>query len=64
MTISGGGLCGGVQYEIPGELRDLAFCHCSICRRTLGAAFGAYARMGTACFQQAMSQYPEPISCL
>jgi len=45
MTICGSCLCGGVQYEILGELSDAAFCHCSMCRRTLGAAFGTYARV-------------------
>ena len=45
MTIRGNCLCGGIQYEISGELRDLAFCHCSMCRRTLGAAFGTFARV-------------------
>jgi hypothetical protein len=45
MTISGGCLCDGVHYEISGELNDVALCHCSMCRRTLGAAFGAYARV-------------------
>ena len=45
MTIRGNCLCGGAQYEIIGELSDVAYCHCSVCRRTLGAAFGAYARV-------------------
>lgn len=46
MTIRGSCLCGGVQYEILGKLYDAAICHCSMCRRTLGAAFGTYARVG------------------
>ena len=45
MTIRGSCLCGGVQYEILGEPKDVAYCHCSMCRRALGAAFGAYARV-------------------
>jgi len=45
MTIRGGCLCGSIQYEIQGELIDAAFCHCSMCRRMLGAAFGTYARV-------------------
>ena len=40
-------MCGGVQYEIAGKLSDAAYCHCSVCRRTLGAAFGIYARVNT-----------------
>ena len=45
MTIRGSCLCGGVQYEILGELHDAGNCHCSMCRRTHGAAFGTYARV-------------------
>ena len=45
MTIRGSCLCGGVQYEIVGELRDAGNCHCSMCRRAHGAAFGTYARV-------------------
>jgi hypothetical protein len=44
-TINGSCACGGVTYEIIGKLSDAAFCHCSVCRRTLGAAFGDYARV-------------------
>lgn len=51
MTIRGKCLCGGVQYETPGRLKDLAFCHCSMCRRALGAAFGAYARVSPGAFR-------------
>ena len=43
--------CGDIQYEILGELIDVAFCHCSKCRRTLGAAFGSYARVITDMFR-------------
>lgn len=51
MTINGSCLCGGIQYEIPCELGDLAYCHCSMCRRTLGATFGAYARVDAGRFR-------------
>ncbi len=43
--IRGSCLCGGVRYEIAGELRDAGNCHCSMCRRTHGAAFGTYAQV-------------------
>lgn len=43
--INGSCSCGEIQYEMLGELVDVAYCHCSQCRRTLGAAFGAYARV-------------------
>ena len=29
-------LCGGVRYEVRGELRSVVACHCSQCRRTSG----------------------------
>jgi hypothetical protein len=35
-THTGGCLCGGVRYEIRGELRGVIACHCSQCRRTSG----------------------------
>ena len=34
-------LCGQVQFEIYGELRDIVNCHCSKCRKFHGN-FGAY----------------------
>jgi len=39
----GGCLCGGVRYEISGALRHASHCHCSMCRKHHGAAFGSYA---------------------
>jgi len=40
--IHGGCLCGGVRYEISGELLEMCFCHCQMCRRVHGAPFGSY----------------------
>ena len=37
----GGCLCGQVQFEILGELRDIVNCHCSKCRKFHGN-YGAY----------------------
>jgi hypothetical protein len=34
-------LCGQVQFEIHGELRDIVNCHCSKCRKFHGN-YGAY----------------------
>lgn len=34
--------CGKVRYEFSGEPTDASFCHCSICRRLTGSAFGAW----------------------
>src|SRR5512142_435587 len=36
-------LCGAVQYEVEGEPEWVAHCHCSLCRRHHGAAYGTYA---------------------
>lgn len=51
MAVRGSCECGGVQYEISGELSDVANCHCSMCRRTLGAAYGTYARVAAGEFR-------------
>lgn len=34
-------LCGEVKFEIDGELQNLYQCHCSLCRKTTGAAANA-----------------------
>ncbi len=39
----GGCLCGGVRYAIVGSLRHASHCHCAMCRKHHGAAFGSYA---------------------
>ena len=51
MKIQGGCLCGGVRYEISGPLSDVGNCHCSMCRRFHGAAFGTYAKVGAGDFR-------------
>ena len=38
---SGECLCGGVGYEISGDLPDARVCHCSICRKAFNGA-GSY----------------------
>ena len=43
MAIRGGCLCGSVKYEVSGQLGHADHCHCSMCRRQHGAAFGTYA---------------------
>jgi hypothetical protein len=42
-VIEGSCLCGGVRYEIVGELHDMQNCHCSMCQKAHGAAFATYA---------------------
>lgn len=36
-------LCGDIQFKITGELTDASYCHCSLCRKSTGSAFAAYA---------------------
>jgi hypothetical protein len=36
-------LCGGVAYEIDGEIGPIVYCHCSMCRRWSGSPFRARA---------------------
>lgn len=44
MTMLGGRcLCGTVRFELHGKLGPLAYCHCSMCQRANGSAFGANA---------------------
>ena len=38
-------LCGSVRYEVRGLLELASHCHCSMCRKAHGAAFGSYARV-------------------
>ncbi len=40
--MTGGCLCGKVRYEVTGEFSDISNCHCSMCRRVTGSAFGAF----------------------
>ena len=37
--IRGSCLCGGVAFEITGELTPIQFCHATRCRKATGAAF-------------------------
>lgn len=35
----GGCLCGAVRYFITGPIRNIVYCHCSLCRKAQGSAF-------------------------
>ena len=48
--IRGSCLCGSVRYEVRGPLGPASHCHCSMCRKAHGAAFGTYARIQKADF--------------
>ena len=43
MAITGSCQCGAVRYEITGSLAAIGHCHCSICRKSHGAAFATWA---------------------
>lgn len=40
--LRGGCLCGAVRYEVHGPLGPVTHCHCAMCRKAHGAAFGTY----------------------
>jgi hypothetical protein len=40
--VHGGCLCGGVRFEISGELSKMHFCHCQMCRRGHGTPYANY----------------------
>lgn len=43
MTFTGGCACGRVRYEVDGQLRSVANCHCEPCRRITGHFMAATA---------------------
>lgn len=40
--IEGSCLCGGVAYQIAGQVHHMHYCHCSMCRKAHGSAFATY----------------------
>lgn len=40
--IDGECLCGRVRYEVDGVIDDVSHCHCKMCQRIHGAAYGTY----------------------
>ncbi len=43
MTYSGRCMCGAIQYQLSGEPKTAAVCHCRDCRRSAGAPMVAWA---------------------
>ena len=41
--ITGRCQCAAVAWRLDGEITFISHCHCSICRRIHGAAFGTFA---------------------
>jgi hypothetical protein len=50
-TYQGSCLCGGVRYTYTGGFGGFIYCHCSLCRKAQGSAFGANAPVDEAGFQ-------------
>jgi len=42
MVMKGSCLCGAVSYEVTGTFKVMGNCHCSICRKSHGAAFATW----------------------
>lgn len=47
----GGCLCGGVRYEVGGEVGNLCYCHCTSCRRAAGAPLMPWGTFGRESFR-------------
>ncbi|MCK9812967.1 GFA family protein [Pseudomonas sp. MAFF 302046] len=47
----GGCHCGGLRYQFSGPLRDIAHCHCSICRRVSGGLVTTWITLPASAFQ-------------
>jgi hypothetical protein len=44
-VLQGSCLCGRVRYQLEGGISDITYCHCGMCQKAHGSAFGAYARV-------------------
>ena len=44
-------LCGGVRYAVRGPLRNVGNCHCLVCRKAHGAAYGTFAVVDATSFR-------------
>ena len=50
-SLTGSCLCGGISYRIRGGVGNLTYCHCSMCRKAQGSAFGSYAPVSWGAFE-------------
>ncbi|VVO15099.1 hypothetical protein PS723_03742 [Pseudomonas fluorescens] len=48
---TGGCHCGGLRYRFSGPLRDIAHCHCSICRKVSGGLVTTWITLPRSAFQ-------------
>jgi hypothetical protein len=49
--IKGSCLCGKVRFELGGAPQFINHCHCSMCRKVSGAAFGTFLHAHGNCFR-------------
>lgn len=62
----GGCHCGAVRYRFSGPLRDIAHCHCSICRRVSGGTVTTWITLPSGAFQWIAAKparYASSVSC-
>lgn len=50
-TFEGSCLCGAVAFEVTAAPLSMGHCHCSMCRRQHGTAFGTYVEVRRASFR-------------
>ncbi len=63
---SGGCHCGRLRYEFSGSLRDIAHCHCSICRRVSGGLVTTWITLPASAFRWlagSPARYDSSASC-
>ena len=63
---SGGCQCGAMRYQFDAPLRDIAHCHCSVCRRSSGGIVTTWITVPLASFRWLLgtpSQYASSASC-
>ncbi len=51
MKIAGSCLCGQISFQVTGPVHMINHCHCSMCRKVHGAAFGSFLHVSADGFQ-------------
>ncbi|TWC32743.1 hypothetical protein FBY03_11623 [Pseudomonas sp. SJZ079] len=63
---SGGCQCAGLRYQFEAPLRDIAHCHCSVCRRCSGGIVTTWLTVPLASFRWLLgtpAEYASSASC-
>jgi len=55
-------LCGAVKFSIENSIKDIVYCHCSLCRKAQGSAFATNANVASddfnfICGEENLSHY-------